>query len=143
MERQDWLLYVISAATPKGLSPVKLQKAMFMLGAEHAREVGGGYYQFRPYDYGPFAADVYGDADTLAAAGLVSIENPLERGRRRYLATTVGIDKAMDLNSAVRQDTRQFISDTLDWIQNLSFPDLVRSIYERYPAFKEKSVFRE
>ena len=62
MTRQDWLLLVLAAADGKPLSPLQLQKSLFLVGYDLARLVGSDFYTFRPFDYGPFDAAVYRDA---------------------------------------------------------------------------------
>jgi hypothetical protein len=143
MNRNDWLLYVIAAADPQGLSPVQLQKTMFLVGQEMPKEVGKRYYSFQPYDYGPFTSEVYSDADLLAIEGLISIDNPNARSWRRYTATKLGIERATVLSADVSDKAREFIEKTIRWIRLLSFPDLVRTIYERYPSYRARSVFKE
>lgn len=49
---------------------VQLQKSLFVLGRRRAKDLGGDFYNFQPYDYGPFDASVYHDADALPLAGL-------------------------------------------------------------------------
>jgi hypothetical protein len=34
-----------------------------------------------------------------------------------------------------------FLAKVVDWVASLSFPQLVRAIYEKYPRFKANSVF--
>jgi len=73
MERADWALVVIDAAKPKSLEPVHLQKILFLLDKnlkpKHLKV--DRFYRFRPYDYGPFCSDIYGDVEALAESGLV------------------------------------------------------------------------
>jgi uncharacterized protein len=143
MNRSDWLMYVIAAAGPKGLSPVQLQKTMFLLGQEHPKDTGEDYYSFEPYDYGPFTSDVYSDAEVLAIEGLVLIDNPSARGSRRYSATKTGVERASTVSKNISSKASEFIEATIEWMRPLSFPDLVRTIYERYPSFRSRSVFKE
>jgi uncharacterized protein YwgA len=142
MDRQDWLLAVIAAAGEVGLSPVQLQKGMFLLGREKPDEVALDYYVFEPYDYGPFSAQIYADAEALSWKGLVAIDNPFSRGWRRYAATKAGFEMAADLLSKMPNPASEYIAHTVQWIRAQSFPDLIRSIYEKYPEYREKSVFK-
>src|SRR5258707_9223608 len=73
MERPDWTLLATKFANQSGLSPVQLQKALFLLGKEMPKSVGDDYYHFVPHNYGPFAKDIYSDADALAREGLIAI----------------------------------------------------------------------
>ena len=75
MTRQDWLLLVLAAAGGKPLSPLQLQKSLFLVGYDLAKLVGADFYTFRPFDYGPFDATVYQDAEEQAAQGLVTIRS--------------------------------------------------------------------
>ena len=49
MTRQDWLLLVLAAAGGKPLSPLQLQKSLFLVGHDLAKLVGAGFYTFRPF----------------------------------------------------------------------------------------------
>lgn len=82
MTRQDWLLLVLAAAGRKPLSPLQLQKSLFLVGYDLAKLVGPDFYTFRPFDYSPFDATVYRDAEEQAAQGLVTIRShPVTRRR--------------------------------------------------------------
>src|SRR5215218_4144725 len=97
MERKDWNLLVIAAALGQPLSPVQLQKCLFILGRELPNEVGSNYYEFIPYDYGPFAVEVYRDAEQLAAQGLVAIQISSGQKWKQYAATPAGMANAKRL----------------------------------------------
>ena len=140
MERQDWLILVL--ARGGSLSPVQIQKALFLLGREAPEAVADSFYNFQPYDYGPFDASIYTDAFELQAQGLVAIENPASRGWRRYSLTGDGQEKAQGLEAGIDEGTLVALSSTLSWVKRQSFSDLVRTIYENYPEFKVNSVFR-
>src|SRR5947209_2707195 len=70
MNRKDWTLLAICSANGNGLSPVQLQKALFLLSREMPNAVGN-FYHFTAYHYGPFDRAVYDDAERLAADGMV------------------------------------------------------------------------
>src|SRR5947199_8004379 len=71
MPRQDWILMALAQKTP--LDPVQIQKALFLMGREMADEVGQDFYQFRPYNYGPFDQRIYQDIEQLALRGHIAI----------------------------------------------------------------------
>src|SRR5436190_18669612 len=83
MEPKDWTLLVISAADSRGLSPVQLQKSLFLLERRLSEEapaekLGESFYEFVPYNYGPFDVKVYQDAEALEERGLVTIQSSAE-----------------------------------------------------------------
>jgi uncharacterized protein YwgA len=141
MRRQDWLLLVTSAAGERGLTPVQLQKTLFLLGRNFTRQVGSDFYEFAPYNYGPFCVEIYRDAETLQAKGLVDIRH---EGRRwpEYHLTPAGQRRAAQLKKKLAKDLADYIQELVRWTQSLSFPTLVRSIYQSYPEFSENSVFQ-
>lgn len=141
MKRQDWLLLVVSVAGEKGLTPVQLQKALFLLGRNYARQVGSKFYKFAPYNYGPFCVDIYRDAELLQAKGLIEIKH---EGRRwpEYHASPAGHRYTVRLKKKLPKNLADYIQDLVGWTQSLAFPDLVRSIYQAYPEFRENSVFQ-
>ena len=85
--RADVLLKIITAAEGDPITPVQLQKIAFLVGQECADFVPDSYYKFAPYDYGPFSAKIYKDAERLEAQGLISIDVNPTGGWKEYSAT--------------------------------------------------------
>lgn len=142
IDRQNWTLLVLAAARGGSLPPVKLQKALFLISRDVPADERRKFYKFRPYDYGPFSRAIYSDAEELEALGLVEIE-PSEFARYRlYRATPKGIEFAIEQRSMLRPATVAYLDRMLEWVQSLSFKDLVRAIYKAYPEMRVNSVFR-
>ena len=96
MNRKDYLLLVVAAAGSTPLTPVQLQKSLFLV-KENLPEIPVPFYEFEPYDYGPFDVEVYSDADSLASEGLLlSVRSPLGNWIDR--AVTPGGMKKVDRN---------------------------------------------
>lgn len=142
MERKDWALLVIASARGEPVSPVQLQKALFLIGQGLSDELRKtkGFYNFEPYHYGPFCTDVYHDADELAMEGLVSIRR--DASYRVYLATPLGLNRADTLRAVLDSAARDYLDRVVAWVRQKSFMGLIRSIYEAYPAMKARSVFQ-
>jgi uncharacterized protein YwgA len=143
MTRKDWTLLVIAAARGKALSPVQLQKTLFLIGAnlsDDARRTKR-FYNFRAYDYGPFAREIYDDAEQLSREGLVLVY-PETGSYRNYIATSAGIQRADELRKDLSGDVVIYVDEVVKWAHSLSFNDLVRAIYQQYPEMKAQSVFR-
>ena len=139
MTRQDWLLLVLAAAGGKPLSPLQLQKSLFLVGHDLAKLVGADFYTFRPFDYGPFDATVYQDAEEQAAQGLVAIRShPVTK--RVFSLTTTGITRARALEPELPADAARHCRYIVQWAQSQTFQELTQAIYERFPAYAERSV---
>ena len=142
MNRKDWALLAICAANGRGLSPVQLQKTLFLLGREMPHAVGSTFYKFRPYHYGPFDRAVYVDADELANTGDVAITQRHGETWNRYLATAEGCERASILRSTAPPGTVSYLDRLIEWALRQSFQSLVRAIYEKYPEMRANSVFQ-
>jgi uncharacterized protein len=138
----DWTLIVLAAAGNRALSPVQLQKALFLLAKECPVEVGDAFYTFRPYNYGPFSEVVYSDADELVARGLA--ERLTTSGRRwvEYGATDRGRLQAQKLRTELPVRAVSYIDALVPWVCGLSFEQLVRAIYVSYPEMRANSIFK-
>jgi uncharacterized protein len=147
MKPKDWTLLVISVADSRGLSPVQLQKSLFLLERRLAENIpeeklGETFYEFVPYNYGPFDVKVYQDADVLEERGLVTIQSSAERRWKLYQATQDGLRVAMKLRSEVSPRVLSYLDTIVTWVLERSFRDLVLAVYKAYPEFREHSVFQ-
>ena len=142
MTRRDWLLLLIGLdPPPRGLEPVRIQKALFLL----AREGGippRERYWFVPYNYGPMSPRVYRDVDALVRGGLLERLPVPGYAWGRIRATPRGRARASDLAAAARSDALAKLRAIRDEVTALSFADLLETIYARYPEMASASVFR-
>ncbi len=141
MERRDWLLLTIDAGREKGLTPVQLQKSLFLLGQTFPKQVGSSFYKFVPYNYGPFCMDIYNDAESLQQQGLIEIRRASKRWPE-YRVSPAGAQQAEKLRGKIPTSVIKYLMDVVSWTQSQTFPELVRTIYEAYPTFRTHSVFR-
>jgi uncharacterized protein YwgA len=139
--RIDWLLAALAEAGNGQLSPVQVQKAMFLFkDGAYAHLPPDQFYDFVPYHYGPFSADIYYDLETLERRGLVQIVRSETGKRRGYLITPDGRTAA----SRTRDEDKRrygYLGNLTRWIIRKSFPDLLRYIYRRWPEYRINSVF--
>jgi hypothetical protein len=143
LSRSDWALLALAAAGPAGLSPAQIQKVLFLLSRKIPKQVGRGFYQFRPHNYGPFSVDVYLDAELLERQGHVAILNPGHTWARRYVVTDSGDALARKARSSLPPQVADYLQRVVDWARYQSFQQLVRAIYTAYPEQRENSVFQD
>jgi hypothetical protein len=141
MTRNELVLAALAAAGQNAsFSPVQVQKLFFLIDREAAPLIGGPYFDFQPYDYGPFDSGVYSALSVLEAQALVQSTSS---GRYRvYLLTPTGYQAGNGLLAAIPANARTYFQQVTAWIRSLSFAQLVSAIYSKYPDMKVNSVFR-
>jgi uncharacterized protein YwgA len=141
MKRKYWTLLVIDAASPRGLSPVQLQKSLFLISKNLPAEVGDAFYTFVPYNYGPFDPAVYEDASELVNEGFVVIERVGDQPWGYYVITPEGQELAHEYAKAISSQALDYIHRVVAWVQQLTFTQLLLAIYQAYPEYRVNSVF--
>lgn len=137
VSNSEILLAIIAAADGKELSRVHLQKVAFLVSEEFKDRLPADFYKFDKYDYGPFCIDIYNDTAMLDYWGRIRTKPGAEGNDERYaIAESVSFD-GLQLD----EDIKQYIKATVDWVADMSFGQLVRAIYLRYPEFLERSIF--
>ena len=141
MTRSEMILAGLAAAGENAsFTPVQVQKLFFLLDREASVLLDGPHFDFQPYDYGPFDRNVYVGIDDLGRRGLARVENT---GRYRvYTLSQSGYQEGVRLLERLPNNVRSYVANVAAWVRQLSFEQLVASIYNRYPEMKAKSVFR-
>lgn len=141
MSKLDLLLTALAAGEKNEYTPVQIQKLMFLLDKNISNRIGGPYYNFRPYDYGPFDASIYEDLRELERQGYVSTSSS-SRGWKKHQLTDLGISKASEVSTKMDPSIFGYFKEVSKFVRSLSFADLVSSIYKAYPEMKVNSVFK-
>ena len=135
--REHILIAIIAAAGDAGLGKVQLQKSAFLVGQEFEGKLPANYYQFEPYFYGPFAQEVYADAERLSDGPLVEVVADA-CGRPIYRLSSDSDSWRSHLSSELESG----VKSTVQWVSRMSsFDELVRAIYYLYPEQRENSIF--
>jgi uncharacterized protein YwgA len=140
MERHDLVLAALSPAKNGLYTPVMVQKLFFLIDRVIPKLVGGPYYNFVPYNYGPFDAEVYNDLENLAHQGHVQII--LEEKWRNYALTESGLQRGEKSFGLFDPKAQEFIIAASETVRRLSFTELVSAIYKKYPDMQKNSVFQ-
>ncbi|MGH7786498.1 MAG: hypothetical protein ACRERC_06495 [Candidatus Binatia bacterium] len=140
LERNGYVLAVLSTADGRALSPVQLQKLFFLLDARVADRLGGRYFNFAPYDYGPFDADVYRVVEALESDGRAAI-SASSPSWRSYRLTPEGQLEGAALLATLDPKVRDYARRCCEFVLGLSFTELVSAIYREFPEMKANSVF--
>lgn len=141
MEKKDFVLGVLAASNEAEHTPVQVQKLFFIIDKEISKSMGGPYFNFTAYDYGPFDSQVYFELKKLEEEGDVEILQGVS-GLRRYRLTVQGQGKGMNLLKSWDRKIADYIIALSGWVRSLTFTELVSAIYKTYPEMKANSVFR-
>ena len=142
LKNRDIMLLVIAAAGDTGLTPAQLMKSMFLIGQSEVSDLPSDFYSFIPYNYGPFNSDVYRDAEVMVNERLVLEIREAGRDWSKYAITQAGLQKAKILKNQVTREFSEYIDAVVKWIKSLTFSELLRAIYAKYPEMRENSVFQ-
>ena len=143
MERKDITLLVVESARDEGLSPIQIQKSLFLIGESRLPGLPSDFYEFYPYNYGPFCEEVYHDADALVEEGMVFNMPVSGQSWSRYVITPKGRVRAEAVRSDGISELVGYIGEIVEWVSGLTFSELLRAIYDKYPRYSENSVFQE
>ena len=145
MTAADWLLLLVALDAPAaGLEPVRVQKALFLLGREAALPRSERYW-FVPYNYGPMSPRIYRDVDALVRRGLLERRPVPGYAWGRVRATPAGRAEAERLAASAGDRDRANLAALRRiraLVTSLGFADLLAAIYERHPEYAVRSVFR-
>ncbi|MDE2855907.1 MAG: hypothetical protein OXN88_17180 [Chloroflexota bacterium] len=137
VSRSDILLAILAAADGKKLSRGHLQKVAFLVSEEFKGELPADFYRFDKHNYGPFCHDITGDTDMLLYWGWIRSSAGTNGSAETYsIANQVNLDEIQ-----LAENIKRYIRDTVAWVVDMSFSQLVKAIYLRYPEFLERSIF--
>ena len=141
ISRRDIAMFVIASSGEKGLSPVQLQKSLFLVAESGSKDLPADFYKFSPYNYGPFSPEIYDDTDELTREGLVTgIDSGF--GWSRYVASPAGLKRSEEFEEKAVAGLSEYIRNVVEWVQSLDFAGLLRAIYAKYPQYRVNSIFQ-
>ena len=141
LKREELVLAAMSPAQGKQFQPVHVQKLFFLIDMATGAQLGGKYFDFRPYDYGPFDSEVYSTLDRLEINGLVEVLQGTGWNPRRYRLTPLGQKNGEKFIGKLPDEMQEYLKDICKFVRRLSFAQLVAAIYKAYPEMKANSVF--
>lgn len=141
MTSNDLLLASLGACGRFQFSPVQIQKLLFLIERNIGDKVGGPHFVFKPYDYGPFDSSIYALLREMQEKGLVE-PTPSAGTWNYYSLTPSGLIESEKVTSSVDQTSLNYIKKASHFVRNVSFTDLVASIYKAYPEMRVNSVFK-
>lgn len=135
---------VLSLAQGKPLSPVQLQKAIFLLQERiPGLVIDEEKFEFTAHNYGPFCKEIYSSVKQLSDRGL-AFDSPLGNDRYdSYWSTVEGSATAQEVKSRLDASQIAYAQKLVGWVKDQSFRNLVSAIYKHYPQYKVNSIFSD
>jgi DNA-binding PadR family transcriptional regulator len=71
------------------------------------------------------------------------IEYPEGSRTRVYTLTDKGTEEAARRQTELKPPLNEYLGAVTKFVTSLNFQDLVRTIYRKYPAYKQNSIFAD
>ena len=145
--RQLFVLAGMAATEePVRFASIQIQKLFFLYDQKIRKEVGKApYFDFKPYDYGPFDKTVFEDIEDLESKGLAeitSVQAPYQSRRKLYTLSYRGFNQGKKILEGMPVSERNQIRGVMrKLLEHRNFGELVVSIYEEYPHMRANSRF--
>lgn len=123
--RQGWLLLAIELSGKSGLSPVQLQRILFLVGQKREEHLGPGFYQFEANGFGPTSPALYADIDALVTAEHVEKQWVPEASSSALRLSGTGRTWAEVCRRKAKKDALSGLEDAVAWVKEQSYLDLI------------------
>ena len=137
VEAKGWLVLTLESQH----EPIRIQKTLFKL-AREADLPANQLYVFRPYNWGPFSAQIYEDVDNLVLAGLAERVPQPGASWARYRLTESGRNAAAAIREEASPKALRALGRISVWVKKRPFGELLRDLYADYPEMATQSLFR-
>ncbi len=143
--RQKTLLMFLGVDGEQGIDPVRVQKGLFIMAMETPKDwlPTEARYRFEPYHYGPYSAEIQYDLDKLEGYGLVEATRVIGRSWNYYSLTPEGAQLSSEVAEATNPKVVEYTQKLRDFVGNLTFRNLLTTVYRNYPDYAVNSVFKQ
>ena len=141
--RQKTLLLFLGFSDLQELDPIRIMKGLFLIAMEAPKKwlPREARYKFEPYDWGPYSVDIYSDLDQLIEYKYIkTIEIP-DHSWKYYSLTSMGIKISKSVAKDMDPRMVKYLQTIREFVDSLSFHELLTAIYRQYPKYAVNSVF--
>ncbi len=139
--RRDIVAAALAAAGPgASFDPIRAQKLMFLIDREVSDRIGGPFFHFKPYHYGPFDRAIYDVIGRLVEAGTVRVDN--SGPYNRYQLTESGHRRGEATLASLPASVADYMRRAARWICLMPYRRMLAAIYREYPEMAVNSVVR-
>ena len=139
--REDILAAAFAAAGPgAAFDPIRVQKLLFLIDREVSEWIGGPFFDFRPYHYGPFDRAIYDVIGKLEATGDARVDS--SGPYPHYLLTSAGCRRGAAVLAAFPEEVADYFQRAARWVRLMPYRQMLAAIYRQYPDMAVNSVVR-
>jgi len=142
--RAKWILFLLYALGGRIKGSTRLEKLLFLLNKK-LKIIENGVYEFRPYLFGPFSAQILSDARALQSMGLIEIEDEAFEAhemsdfiyiRKSYRLTPEGVKIARKVYEQLitRSNIRKVLPE-LRKFNSMPLHELLDYVYREFPEY--------
>lgn len=142
MSSNDFVLAVFASSNNAIHSPVQIQKLFFLIEKKIPELSENNYFNFTPYNYGPFDPEIYEVISELISSEDLEIINDINSKIIKYRTTKEGQIRGENILKSFTVKVIDKIKILSEFVRNLTFFELVSAIYKEYPDMKKYSIFR-
>jgi len=142
MNRNDFVLAVFASSNNAIYSPVQIQKLFFLIEKKIPELSENNYFDFTPYNYGPFDPNIYDVISELISSEDLEMISDINSRIMKYNTTNKGQIRGEQILQLLGENATGKIKILSDFVRKLSFSELVSAIYKEYPDMKKNSIFR-
>lgn len=139
--REDILAGAFAAAGPgAAFDPIRVQKLLFLIDREVSERIGGPFFHFQPYHYGPFDRTIYDVIGKLVATGNARIDS--SGPYPRYLLTGAGYRRGTAVLASFPEEVADYFGRAARWVRLIPYRRMLAAIHRQYPDMAVNSVVR-
>lgn len=142
MSKEELLLAALASAKGSSFSPVQIQKLLFLIDRRIGRDIGGPFFDFIPYKFGPFDKGIYDSLDLLVKEKFIAEVSTKNSKWKQYKLTSSGQSKGEKFLASISRKPHLEVCDLSKYVLKMSFHDLVAAIYRDYPDMQVRSIFK-
>ena len=142
MNRNDFVLAVFASSNNAIYSPVQIQKLFFLIEKKIPELSENNYFNFTPYNYGPFDPNIYDVISELISSEDLEMISDINSRIMKYNTTKKGQIRGEHILQSLDEKVADKIRILSEFVRKLSFSELVSAIYKEYPDMKKYSIFR-
>jgi len=143
MQKEELILAALASSGREVYTPIQVQKMMFLIDKKLSDFIGGPYFDFVPYSYGPFDVGIYYSLNKLELEGDVEAVRIPQVAWSKYQLTKQGQEKGEQILNSMETKVSEYVKQLSSFVRSLSFSELVSAIYKEYPEMKINSVFKD
>lgn len=129
-----------AAGLGASFDPIRVQKLLFLIDRVVSERIGGPFFHFQPYHYGPFDRAIYSVIGAMVAAGDVQVN--ASGAYPRYSLTQAGYRRGESTLASFPAPVADYFERAARWVRLVPYRRMLAAIYREYPEMAENSVVR-